>query len=66
MAISLNHYYDNNHYTEGNVPRSELLKEQMYMHKMGVKTLYYTNTKEDDTEATPDKEKSCDSGACAI
>jgi ribonucleoside-diphosphate reductase alpha chain len=66
MAISLNHYYDHNNYQGGNIPLSELVKEQIYLYKMGVKTLYYTNTKEDDTEATPDKGQGCDSGACAI
>lgn len=61
MAISLNHYYDNK-----NPPtRNELIKEQLYLYKMGLKTLYYTNTEDEDTEADMNK-GACDSGACSI
>ena len=63
MAISLNHYYDYKNYPGGDIPRSELVKEHMYLYKMGVKTLYYTNSLEEDTESD---DSGCAGGACSI
>lgn len=59
MGISLNHYYNYDHYEGGNVPLSTILKDLFYAHKMGIKTLYYANTPDGDME-------SCSSGACSI
>lgn len=60
MSMSTNHYYDYKRYENGMIPLSELVKDMLYLYKMGCKTLYYTNT----TDA--DNDISCVSGACSI
>lgn len=60
MAMSTNHYYDYDKFENGEIPLSTLAKDMFYMYKMGCKTLYYTNTKDIDSES------SCASGSCSI
>lgn len=65
MSISANAYYNYAYYDEKGIPLSTLIKDQLYMYKMGIKTLYYTNTPDGDEDAMATT-NSCDSGACAI
>lgn len=60
MSISMNHYYNYQHYEGGNIPLSLLVKDILYAYKMGIKTMYYCNTPDGDAEV------SCESGACSI
>ena len=64
MSISTNLYYNYDHYEEGNIPLSELIKDQIYGYKYGLKNFYYANTPDGDGET--EKEINCVSGACAI
>lgn len=60
MGTSTNRYYNYADFPEGKIPLSVLTKDMLYMYKMGIKSLYYTNTPDGDAEET------CVSGACAI
>lgn len=61
MSTSTNRYYNYKDYPDGKIPLSVLTKDMLYLYKMGVKSIYYTNTPDDDVET-----ESCASGACAI
>jgi ribonucleoside-diphosphate reductase alpha chain len=64
MAISTNLYYNYKHYEDGNIPLSELIKDQVYGYKYGIKNFYYANTP--DSDGDTEKDLGCESGACAI
>lgn len=64
MSISANAYYNYSHFDENGIPLSQLIKDQLYMYKMGVKTLYYTNTP--DESDYENLKNGCESGACSI
>jgi len=64
MGISTNLYYNYAHYEDGNIPLSELIKDQLYGYKYGLKNFYYANTPDGDGDT--EKDMNCDSGACAI
>lgn len=64
MSISANRYYNYANYPDGNIPLSVMLKDMLYMYKMGIKTLYYTNSPDGDDETK--QTSGCESGACAI
>lgn len=66
MAISTNRYYNYSHYENGMLPDIKVLKEILYAYKMGLRTLYYTNTDDGDKQEHAEKEESCSSGACSI
>jgi ribonucleoside-diphosphate reductase alpha chain len=69
MAMSINMYYDYSHYPNKMIPHSKVIKEMMYHYSLGGKTIYYTNTNDNDKEQLMNKEKdddSCSSGACTI
>lgn len=63
MAISMNLYYNYEHYENKELPMSVVLKDMIYSYKMGIKTRYYLNT--DDGDKSVDV-GGCESGACAI
>lgn len=65
MAMSVNTYLNYNHYPDGKIPHSIIVKDIMAAYKYGVKTLYYNNTPDDRSEGIS-KEQSCESGACSI
>jgi hypothetical protein len=49
------------------IPHSKVIKEMMYHYSLGGKTIYYTNTNDNDKEQLMDKDNdSCSSGACSI
>ena len=64
MSMSTNLYYNYNHYEDGNIPLSVLIKDQIYGYKYGLKNFYYANTPDGDGDT--EKGMNCDSGACAI
>ena len=66
QAISANTNYDPNKFAAGKVPVKQILQDMLTAYKLGVKTLYYHNTRDganDDFEAEDD---SCADGACKI
>ena len=67
QSISANTFYDPLKYG-GKVPMTQLLKDLLLTYKLGVKTLYYHNTR--DSAGEDQKEQNfdtgCESGACAI
>lgn len=64
MSISVNLYYNYAHYTDGNIPLSVLIKDQIYGYKYGIKNFYYANSP--DGDGSTEKETNCESGSCAI
>ena len=68
MAMSINMYYDYSHYPSKMIPHSRVIKEMMYHYSLGGKTIYYTNTNDNDKEQLMNKEEetSCAGGACTI
>lgn len=63
QAISANTNYDPTRFEGGKVPMKALLQDLLYAYKMGVKTLYYHNTR--DGAGTNDDD-GCASGACKL
>ncbi|CAM2754696.1 class 1a ribonucleoside-diphosphate reductase subunit alpha [Pseudoalteromonas distincta] len=70
QTISANTNYDPNKFEGGKVPMKVLLKDLLTAYKLGVKTLYYHNTRDgasDMQEDTPEVEDDdCEGGACKI
>lgn len=67
QSISANTNYDPSRYTGNKVPMTELLGDLLSAYKLGVKTLYYHNTRDgaaDESATAPQND--CSSGACAI
>jgi ribonucleoside-diphosphate reductase alpha chain len=64
MGMSTNLYYNYAHHKDGNIPLSELIKDQLYGYKYGLKNFYYANTPDGDGDT--EKEMSCEAGGCAI
>ena len=64
MAMSINTYLNYNHYPNGKIPHSIIIKDIMTAYKYGIKTLYYNNTPDDRVEGI--ENNSCQDGACAI
>ncbi|MER2163141.1 MAG: class 1a ribonucleoside-diphosphate reductase subunit alpha [Psychrobacter alimentarius] len=66
QSISANTNYDPVRYAGGRVPMKILLKDLLNAYKMGVKTLYYHNTRDGANDAQADMEVDCAGGACKI
>ena len=71
QTISANTNYDPSKYEGGKVPMKVLLKDLLTAYKLGVKTLYYHNTRDgasdSQDELTPEVEDDgCAGGACKI
>jgi ribonucleoside-diphosphate reductase alpha chain len=66
MSISLNFYYDYSKFKNSQIPLSLLAQEQIYAYKMGIKTIYYTNSNDGDKQRDISEEKGCASGACSL
>lgn len=62
QAISANTYEDPAKYTEGKLPLTKVLNEMYYAYQLGVKTLYYHNTR----DGAGEEDSGCESGACSI
>lgn len=66
QSISANTNYDPVRYAGGRVPMKILLKDLLNAYKLGVKTLYYHNTRDGANDAQADMEDDCAGGACKI
>lgn len=66
QSISANTNYDPVRYEGGRVPMKILLKDLLNAYKLGVKTLYYHNTRDGANDAQADMEDDCAGGACKI
>ena len=64
MSISANLYYNYDHYEDGSIPLSQIIKDTITSYKYGVKNLYYCNTPDGDGKL--EKEPVCEGGACSI
>lgn len=67
QSISANTFYDPLKFG-GKVPMTQLLKDLLMAYKLGVKTLYYHNTRDSAGEDQKEQnfDSGCESGACAI
>lgn len=72
QAISANTNYNPARFANGKVPMKQLLKDLLVAYKMGLKTLYYHNTRDgaEDAQDAPlagaDADDGCEGGACKI
>lgn len=67
QSISANTNYDPSNYPDNKIPVKLLLQDLVKSYKLGVKTLYYHNTR-DDADSNEQEEPSggCDGGGCTI
>ncbi|PJE80170.1 Ribonucleoside-diphosphate reductase 1 subunit alpha [invertebrate metagenome] len=67
QTISANTNYDPSRFEEGKVPMKRLLKDLLMAYKLGIKTLYYHNTRDGAHDAQASiEEDDCAGGACKI
>jgi ribonucleoside-diphosphate reductase alpha chain len=66
QAISANTSYDPKNFTDGKVSMTLLLKDLLMAYKLGVKTLYYHNTRDGADDSNVIEEEDCEGGACKI
>ncbi len=71
QSISANTNYDPARFPAGKIPMKQLLKDLLTAWKLGIKTLYYHNTRDGADDAQEDiqtvhEEDNCQSGACRI
>lgn len=66
QAISANTNYDPSKFEGNKVPMKLLLKDLLSAYKLGLKTLYYHNTRDGASDAQTDVEDDCAGGACKI
>ncbi|WP_343153879.1 class 1a ribonucleoside-diphosphate reductase subunit alpha [Buchnera aphidicola (Mindarus keteleerifoliae)] len=71
QSISTNTNYDPSKFSDGKIPMKLLLKDLLTAYKLGLKTLYYQNTREGNMHKINDSDDSmqlenCDSGACNL
>lgn len=64
QSISANTNYDPSRFEGGKVPMQQLIQDLLTTYKLGVKTLYYHNTRDGAGEEMGDDD--CASGACKI
>lgn len=66
QTISANTNYDPGLFEGGKVPMKLLLKDLLTAYKLGVKTLYYHNTRDGAADTQSDMDDGCAGGACKI
>ncbi len=66
QSISANTSYDPARFAGGKVPMNRLLKDLLLAYKLGVKTLYYHNTRDGASDRQADLADDCGDGACKI
>ena len=66
QSISANTSYDPSRFEGGRVPMKMLLKDLLTAYKLGVKTLYYHNTRDGANDAHEDMDDGCAGGACKL
>lgn len=65
QSISTNTSYDPARFASGKVPMNQLIKDLLLAYKLGVKTLYYHNTRDGASDKQDDMDD-CAGGACKI
>jgi len=66
QTISANTNYDPSRFESGKVPIKQILKDLLTAYKLGVKTLYYHNTRDGANDSQETIDDSCEGGACKI
>ncbi len=66
QAISANTNYDPDKFEGGKVPMKVILKDILTAYKLGIKTLYYHNTRDGAGEEVEKEDDGCAGGACKI
>ncbi len=66
QTISANTNYDPNKFEGGKVPVKQILKDILTAYKLGVKTLYYHNTRDGASDDVEVEDDGCAGGACKI
>ncbi|WP_257282382.1 MULTISPECIES: class 1a ribonucleoside-diphosphate reductase subunit alpha [unclassified Endozoicomonas] len=66
QTISANTNYDPARFEGGKVPMKLLLKDLLTAYKLGVKTLYYHNTRDGASDGQEEADDGCAGGACKI
>lgn len=66
QSISANTNYDPAKFKGGKVPVSTIIRDLLTAYKLGVKTLYYHNTRDGSSDGVELEDESCESGGCKI
>ncbi len=66
QSISANTSYDPSRFEGGKVPMKQLLTDLLNAYKLGIKTLYYHNTRDGADDAQQTQDDGCAGGACKI
>lgn len=66
QAISANTNYDPTKFEGGRIPMRQMLKDLLTAYKLGLKTLYYHNTRDGADDTQTNMEDDCAGGACKI
>ncbi|MDM3870547.1 class 1a ribonucleoside-diphosphate reductase subunit alpha [Porticoccus sp. W117] len=66
QAISANTNYDPARFPDKKVPMKLLLKDLLTCYKLGLKTLYYHNTRDGASDSHMEEDDGCAGGACKI
>jgi ribonucleoside-diphosphate reductase alpha chain len=66
QTISANTNYDPARYENGKVPIKQILKDLLTAYKLGIKTLYYHNTRDGSGDDQKSVDDGCEGGACKI
>ncbi|AHG60193.1 class 1a ribonucleoside-diphosphate reductase subunit alpha [Buchnera aphidicola] len=70
QSISVNTHYDPKRFFNDKIPMKQLLYDLLLSYKLGLKTLYYQNTrdgsKENQNNISDTTEEICESGSCVI
>ena len=66
QSISANTNYDPTKFEDSRVPMKVMIQDLLMAYKLGVKTLYYHNTRDGATDAQDDLENGCAGGACTL
>lgn len=66
QSISTNTSYDPLRFDDGRVPMKVLIQDLLMAYKLGIKTLYYHNTRDHANDAQEDLATGCAGGACTL
>lgn len=66
QSISANTNYDPTKFEDSRVPMKVMIQDLLMAYKLGVKTLYYHNTRDGANDAQDDIENGCAGGACTL
>ena len=66
QTISANTNYDPAKFTGGKVPVKQILKDILTAYKLGIKTMYYHNTRDGASDDVEIEDDDCAGGACKI